>query len=283
VDNFTKKSLECGSVLGVSQGDKSVIDQYAETLRAESLAKGSIRLKGYYLRLLDARLPILTADEDDLVAFIGNPKWGPETRKAARSALRGFYTWAHRRGLTDENPAAYVRSVRVPSGRPRPVPEDMLRVALVNCENDEQTLMVRLAAYAGLRVSEIAGLQSDAVTAQGLRVTGKGSKTRIIPIHPSVAAPLLTHTRNTPGPWVFPSPVRDGHVGYDYVYKRIKAALGPGFKPHQLRHRFATQAYRGTHDLRAVQELLGHSTPHTTQRYTLIEDDALTAAVYSVA
>jgi integrase len=227
---------------------------------------------------------MLTAmTEDDLVAFLDNPNWGPETRKCARSTIRGFYAWAHRRGVIDENPAAYLRPIRVPSGRPRPVPEDMMRTVLAKCDGEEQTVMVLLASYAGLRVSEIAGLRSDAVTGYGLRVTGKGGKTRMIPVHPTVAAPLAAHIRKQSGQWVFPSPVRDGHVGYDYIYKRIKAALPPGFTPHQLRHRFATQAYKGTHDLRAVQELLGHSSPNTTVRYTLIEDDALMAAVTAVA
>jgi site-specific recombinase XerD len=56
-----------------------------------------------------------------------------------------------------------------------------------------------------------------------------------------------------------------------------------GHNTHTLRHRFATKAYQGSHDLRAVQELLGHSSPQTTQRYTLVETDALNAAVLSVA
>jgi integrase len=226
---------------------------------------------------------LTTMTEDDLVAFIGNPNWGPETRKSVRSTIRGFYAWAHRRGLIDENPAAYLRPIRVPVGRPRPVPEDMMRTALDNCDGDEQTLMVLLASYAGLRVSEICGLRTDAITPYGLRVTGKGSKTRFIPVHPLILAPLSALIARVSGDWVFPSPVRDGHVGYDYVYKRIKAVLPRGFTPHQLRHRFATQAYRGTKDLRAVQELLGHSSPATTMRYTLIENDALAAAVASVA
>ena len=270
-------------MLGVSGDTNRTVNLYLDGLRAENMAKGSIKLKGFYLGLLDATVPILTATEDDLVAFIGNPNWGPEARKSARSTIRGFYAWAHRRGLMDENPAAYLRPIRVPAGRPRPVPEPLVRQVFANCVNDEQTLMVMLAAYAGLRVSEIAGLRTDAVTGHGLRVTGKGGKTRIIPVHPTVAAPLAAHIRKQSGLWVFPSPVREGHVAYDYVYKRIKAALPPGFTPHQLRHRFATQAYRGSKDLRAVQELLGHSSPATTMRYTLIENDALAAAVASVA
>jgi integrase len=247
------------------------------------MAKGSIKQKAHYLRRLDAVVPLLSATEDDLVAWLANKAWGPDARKSARSAIRGFYAWAHRRGLIDENPAMYLRAIRVPSGRPRPVPEDAVHLALAKCDTSEQTLMVKLAAYAGLRVSEIAGLRTDGVTSSGLRVLGKGGKTRIVPIHPVVLGSLLEHTMAVPGPWVFPSPVTSGHVGYDYVYKRIKAVLPPGFTPHQLRHRFATQAYKGTQDLRAVQELLGHSSPNTTVRYTLIEDDALTAAVCAVA
>ena len=220
--------------------------------------------------------------EKDLVAFLANPEWSAETRKSARSVIRSFYSWAHRRGLIDHNPAMYLRSVRVPSGRPRPVPEIAVKDAMCASEG-EAHLMVLLAAYAGLRVSEIAGLRTDALTPQGLRVLGKGGKERLVPVHPAVLGPLVEHMKASTSPWVFPSPVTDSHVGYDYVYKRIKAALGGAYTPHQLRHRFATQAYRGTKDLRAVQELLGHSSPNTTVRYTLIEDDALAAAVASVA
>lgn len=283
MDKFTKKKLQCETVLGVSGETNQTVCQYLQTLRAENMAARSIRLKHHYLRLLNAFVPILSATEDDLVAWLDNDAWGAETRKSARSAIRGFYAWAHRRRLIEDNPAAYIKAVRVPPGRPRPVPEPLVRQVLAACDNDEQTLMVMLAAYAGLRVSEIAALRTDAVTGHGLRVTGKGGKTRIIPVHPTVAAPLAAHIRKQSGLWVFPSPVREGHVAYDYVYKRIKAALPPGFTPHQLRHRFATQAYRGSKDLRAVQELLGHSSPNTTVRYTLIEDDALAAAVACVA
>ena len=266
----------------MSQGDISVIEAYLQTLAAENMAMRSIRLKRHYLLNFAKVVQLSAATEDDLVAFLSKADWAAETRKSARSTLRGFYTWAHRRGLIDHNPAMYLRSVRVPSGRPRPVPEIAVKDAM--CASDgEAHLMVLLAAYAGLRVSEIAGLRTDALTPQGLRVLGKGGKERLVPVHPAVLGPLVEHMKASTSPWVFPSPVTDSHVGYDYVYKRIKAALGGAYTPHQLRHRFATQAYRGTKDLRAVQELLGHSRPNTTVRYTLIEDDALAAAVASVA
>lgn len=220
--------------------------------------------------------------EKDLVAFLATPEWSAETRKSARSVIRSFYAWAHRRGLMDNNPAMYLRPVRVPTGRPRPVPEVQVKQA-VDASDGEAHLMVLLAAYAGLRVSEIASLRTDALTPQGLRVMGKGGKERLVPVHPVVLAPLVQHLKGSRSQWVFPSPLREGHVSYDYIYKRIKAALNGAYTPHQLRHRFATQAYRGSKDLRAVQELLGHSSPNTTVRYTLIEDDALAAAVACVA
>lgn len=283
-----KKNFDIASVLGVSSGDETVIEAYLETLAAENMAKGSIKVHRHYLQRLaikggGGRSPMLTKmTESDLVAFLANPGWSAETRKSARSVIRSFYAWAHRRGLVDENPAAYLRPVRVPVGRPRPVPEVAVKDAM-GASDGEAHLMVLLAAYAGLRVSEIAGLRVDALTSHGLRVMGKGGKERMVPVHPAVLAPLAQQIIRSPCEWVFPSPVTDGHVGYDYVYKRMKAALGGAYTPHQLRHRFATQAYRGTKDLRAVQELLGHSSPNTTVRYTLIEDDALAAAVASVA
>lgn len=63
----------------------------------------------------------------------------------------------------------------------------------------------------------------------------------------------------------------------------IEAALGDGWTTHSLRHRFATQAYRATRDIRAVQQLLGHSSPTTTARYVLVDEDSLAAAVLAVA
>jgi integrase len=72
------------------------------------------------------------------------------------------------------------------------------------------------------------------------------------------------------------------HVGPSYVADRVEGVL-EGYTCHSLRHRFATCAYRATKDIRAVQELLGHSSPTTTAKYVLIDEDAMEAAVLSVA
>ena len=118
-----KKKLKLASVLGVSPGDEQLISRYLKSLESESASVRSLRLKRWQLQSLAKSTPLTDADEDALVDFINKPAWGPDTRKSARSTIRGFYTWAHRKGLVSHNPAMYLRSVRVPAGRPRPVPE----------------------------------------------------------------------------------------------------------------------------------------------------------------
>jgi integrase/recombinase XerC len=192
--------------------------------------------------------------------------------------MRGFFQWAEDEGLSDADPSRKLHSVRVPAGQPHPVPEPVLAAALRRAD-DEVRRMLLLGAYAGLRLAEISRVHSHDIEANGLRVLGKGGKTRVVPIHPLIAESLV----DVDG-WAFPSggssSAKPGnHMGTDYLHRRICDALGPGWTAHSLRHRFASQVYGKTHDLRAVQTLLGHSKPETTARYTLVPDESLTAAV----
>jgi integrase len=279
-------------------GTVDAISRWLSGLRAEGLAPGSIKLKEHYVRSLDRCVPVLEATGDDIVAWMTARTWGAETRKSARNAVRGFYAWALAEQLVDADPCARIRPIHVPPGKPRPTPELVLEDALDQA-SDEERLMLLLMAYAGLRRNEVATLRWSDVTDRGLRVVGKGGRTRLLPLHPRLEHALAAWRRKdapTPGggaisgpksasgfEWVFPSPARPGwHVSADYVYRHVVALTG-GYGPHTLRHRFGTQVYRHSHDLRAVQELLGHSSPVTTQRYTLVDEDALSAAVNSVA
>jgi site-specific recombinase XerD len=110
-----------------------------------------------------------------------------------------------------------------------------------------------------------------------LRVTGKGDRTRVIPLHPTLEAAL----EGLDG-WAFPGRFNGGHVSADKVGKTLSRLLGPGWTAHTLRHRFASRAHAADRDIRAVQELLGHAKLETTQRYTAIPDGALRAAVMAV-
>lgn len=140
--------------------------------------------------------------------------------------------------------------------------------------------MLLLAALAGLRRSEIAkvhtqDIRRDAFGAGMLRVRGKGDKEREIPIHPAL---MVLLDRLEPGCWAFPGQI-DGHVSPDWVGTVIRRRLGGGWTAHTLRHSFASRAYAVERDLRAVQELLGHSKPETTAIYTAIPAGALVRAV----
>lgn len=156
--------------------------------------------------------------------------------------------------------------------------------------------MVLLAAYAGLRRSEIAAVHPRDFVDGVLHVVGKGDRARIVPVHPlidqAVRAELerrrdgrigtgwrLGAARVDPAGYLFPGQQPGTHVSPWVVGDALSGLLGDVWTGHTLRHRFASRAYAASRDLRAVQELLGHSRPETTARYTAVPDDAMREAV----
>jgi len=221
----------------------------------------------------------LTATPDELNDYLASRHaLSPEARKSMIVALRSFLTWAYRRGLIATDLSAELPSVTIPRGLPRPISAAAL--GLARAQADEETrLMLDLGARAGLRRGEIAAVHSSDITELGLRVRGKGDVVRLVPVHP-----LLQDRLAAIHGWVFPSPRRSGnHVGGDYVSSRLERVLPEPYTAHSLRHYFATEAYRGSHNIRAVQQLLGHADISTTMRYVMVEMEALTTAVHSVA
>lgn len=257
-------------------GSLTLITEWLDWLASGTTAASTIRQRRYIMRAFAREHDLLTATPDDVQSYLSNPTRGPNGRKSVLASLRSFYKWAVARGHLKQDPTRLARTIRVPQGIPKPVPEAVLARALARA--DPQTrLMLILGAYAGLRRSEIAAVHHDDITDHGLIVTGKGGRTRRVPIHPRLAVELGFQG------WAFPSPVRPGcHVGPSYVADHVEKVL-EGYTCHSLRHRFATCAYRATRDIRAVQELLGHSSPTTTAKYVLIDEDAKEAAVLAVA
>jgi len=258
---------------------EEIIDAWLDTYRAAGRSPGTIRARQSYVRTAARTVPLLTLTPDELLAYLASRSdLSPEARKSMVIGLRSFYTWAFRRGLIEVDLARELPRVTVPRALPHPITElDLARARSV--ADRETRLMLDLAAFAGLRRAEIARVHRDDVTDQGLRVVGKGRVERLIPMHDLLAG-RLTGLRG----WAFPSPRVSGRpVTPDYVSTRMEAVLPEPWTCHALRHYFATKAYQGTRDLRAVQELLGHRSPDTTQRYTLIGLAALEAAVRAVA
>lgn len=188
------------------------------------------------------------------------------TRAAYRSDLSSFYRWAVRRRIFELNPMEDVESVRVPRGLPRPVDPDAIRDLVRYAPDDETRCAVALAAYAGLRLFEIAAITTDDLSLNSKPPVlvvrqGKGNRDRIVPLHPELvvvlrrcpAGPICGHTTGTIG-------------------RKVKAHLSSfGFTAttHALRHTFGTEAARASNgNLLVVRDLLGHSSPETTVRYT---------------
>lgn len=220
----------------------------------------------------------------DLSDFMAEHEdWSLSTRQAVVGCLRALFRWMQTVGRRRDNPALSLIRPRVPARPPRPCPESVLAAALAVAD-DRLRLMVEAAAFCGLRRAEIARMHSDALTRTedgwGITVHGKGGKVRVVPVSDRMASAVAAR----PG-WTFPGRT-DGHLAPATVGIMVARELPGDWTCHTLRHRFASVAYRQDRDIRAVQELLGHTSVTTTQIYTAVPDGAkrrAAAAAYIVA
>ena len=252
---------------------------YRTYMTSRGMSPGTIRLRTYQLRRLATEVGAAPFDvtQDHVETWLAShPTWSAETRKSCLTTTRMFYAWAGRRG-GPRNPCGDL-NVRVPAAKARPTPDRVVAVALKRADRRER-LLILLAVRGGLRRAEVAAVRGDDLDdTDQLRVVGKGRRLRMVPI---VDDELLTALRSCPG-WLFPGRT-GGHLSPGHVGEILSSLLGPGWTAHTLRHRCATRAYAGTHDLLAVQRLLGHSSPTTTQIYVSVPDEGLFAAVRAAA
>jgi len=227
----------------------------------------------------------------DLRAFVAQRRTdGLGAASAARelSGVRAFLKYAaERSGETPSLPR--VRAPRRPRTLPRPAaPADAVSLAEDAAEAASQPwigardLAVLLLLYgAGLRVAEALSLTGrDLPLGATLRVTGKRSKTRIVPVMPVVREAIEDYVRQCPWPVASDAPLfvgaRGGPLNPDLVRRSVAAArrrlgLPESLTPHALRHSFATHLLARGADLRALQELLGHASLSSTQIYTAVD------------
>lgn len=214
----------------------------------------------------------------------------------ALSSLRGFFAFLQRRGLA-ENPAiAQMRGPRLPRSVPKPlsVPDteavlDMAgEIARQPWVQKRDVALVTLIYGCGLRSAEALGLtRGDVPLGDTLRVRGKGNKDRILPVLPVVRQAVNSYVEALPHPGGADDPlflgVRGGALDARQLrglmqQTRILLGLPDTASPHALRHSFATHLLAGGGDLRAIQELLGHASLSTTQRYTAVDPAGLMQA-----
>lgn len=213
------------------------------------------------------------------------------------SAVRSLFRFACREGVLTANPAQGVRTPKVPKNLPRHLRPGEVENLIEAPDGDEPLVrrdraILEMLYAAGLRVSELVGLDWRDVDlpARVVRVTGKGSKERMVPF----GRPAAEAMRRWLDVWEGVRKARKTVDDEDPVFlnafgtrltdrsvRRVidrwvdAAAVARGVHPHTLRHTFATHLLENGADLRAIQELLGHSSLSTTQKYTHLEIDRL--------
>lgn len=254
------------------------LTRFVANERRRGLAPATVDARVRLLRRLSAAcgdLFAVTADEferwiDSLALS------SPNSRATAISHVHQFYKWSIRHGLTTTDPTVFVDRPRVRQGLPRPIhPTDLSLAVLAACGPMRVALL--LAATSGMRCCEIARLRWDDVHDGRARVLGKGSRERVVPLHPVTVAELdnlprssvfvlddwQSKNRDAPG-------LRVSQRGNKFLH-----GLGVTATMHQLRHYCGTEALRGCGNLRKVQTLLGHASPATTAVYTRLDVDEL--------
>lgn len=245
--------------------------QFRHHLLDQGYARGTVlQREGDVARLANLH-PLLQVTADDLATYLSPARtaWRPEYRKRVSASLRIFFTWAHARGLIDSNPALALAPVRVPRAIPRPVPEAVV-LSGFSAGTLAERAMLALGATLGLRREEIASAHPRNRSGATLRVVGKNSDERVLPLD-DLTASLLHELEVEQGIDSYYFPGRfGGHVHPATVYKWVKARLGGEWSTHNLRHRAATIGLETTGDIRAVQEMLGHRSITSTQLYTAV-------------
>ena len=222
------------------------------------------------------------------LASLGTRKLARATIARKAAALRCYFSWQVRQGRLDADPA---RSLRAPSGGgrlPRVLSSSEVTSLLdvpAGTPVDRRDLAVLELLYAaGLRVSELCGLDRSDIDLRGRTVTvlGKGSKQRRVPVHDAAVTALRAWLEDGRDAMEGPPEAafvnrRGARLGPRDVRRILDRRSASPTHPHALRHTYATHLLDGGADLRVVQELLGHASLATTQVYTHVSKERLRA------
>ena len=307
--------MTADALAAVSPGQRAALAQWLTHIRAlDGAAARTVAAYGAdvarYLDFLarhrgapEGTAALLSVPQADLRAFMAHERargLGPRSLARALSAVKGFTGWlAEREGID----ATAVLSARGPKYRrslPRPLTEEGARdmIGRVETQAREDWIAARDAAVVtllygcGLRISEALGLTGAAnPLPEVLRITGKGGKTRLVPVIPVARAAVARYAALVPFDLALAEPLfrgaRGGALNPRLIARAMESArmqlgLPATATPHAMRHSFATHLLSAGGDLRTIQQLLGHASLSTTQAYTAV-DTARIMDVYEKA
>lgn len=237
----------------------------------------------------------------DVRAYLASRRQGdaplsPRSLSQNLSSIRAFYGWLDRRLGVKNTGVPLVRGPKIKPSLPRPVSIDHAFGLIQEADDPERdpweaardAAVLTLLYGCGLRISEGLSLKRrDAPLGDSLRITGKGNKTRIAPVLPAVRSAVDAYVARCPFPPDPEAPLFRAKRGGPLTPRHVQAlmqilrgrlGLPDSATPHALRHAFATHLLGAGTDLRTIQELLGHASLSTTQKYTGVDAESLLSA-----
>ncbi|PKO47177.1 MAG: site-specific tyrosine recombinase XerD [Betaproteobacteria bacterium HGW-Betaproteobacteria-22] len=286
----------------LSSGDLAELDIFVDHLWLEDgLAKNTLEsyrldLTTFALWLPGQRKQLLTVEQADIQQYLAVkfPQSKPRSISRLIASLRRFYRYLLRENKIKIDPTIQIESPKLPRSLPKSLNEDEV-IALLNAPDLSEPAglrdraMLELLYACGLRVSELVGIKTTEVSVSDsvVRVTGKGSKTRLVPMGEEAADWIARYLKEARGE-ILQKRLSDAlfvtnrgeamtRQAFWYAIKRyaLLAGITKHMSPHVLRHAFATHLLNHGADLRVVQMLLGHSDISTTQIYTHVARERL--------
>ena len=236
------------------------------------------------------------------LAELRQARYAPRTIAAHLSAIRSFYRWALVDGTVEHDVAESLQTPKIPKSLPGTLTDAEVRRLIDTPDTStpeglRDACMLELLYASGARISEISRLDVGSVDVRSrtVRLFGKGSKERIVPLYRRAVEAHERYLEDGRPHLVARQPAADdaralllsvhgrrmSAASLRYRFKRLAAAAGlpADITPHAMRHTFATELLEGGADLRSVQELLGHASLSTTQIYTHLTPDRLKDAL----
>lgn len=224
--------------------------------------------------------------------FLRNAQYHPSSISRSISSLRSFYRYLLQERIVDRDPTDNISTPKKWQTVPKALRLNEI-IRLLEAHRDSRfyardIVMLELLYSSGLRVSELISLQLGDIHCEAgyIRIMGKGSKERIVPLHGEIIEKLkdyirtvrpLLLKRSAEAPYLFLSN-RGNRMTRQRFWQALKAIgreTGIHVTPHMIRHSFATHLLEGGADLRALQKMLGHSDISTTQIYTRVTGERL--------